>query len=177
MFFQCRDYRIFPCIKGNSVFTTVQKSYTQVHPYPASNVFGLLDPEAETKWLEHWSYTPIQRKEEGALSQHDIFTTPHHGEDETLWYTVRHYPKERFVEFIRFTPKAYVVHIELRVVSLAAEESQTLVSYNFTPVSDEGEQTLKGEILPLFDQHMQKWEAAINYYLCHGRPLTEDSDD
>lgn len=154
------------------VFSKYQKSYVQQHPFPADEVFRLLCPEEETKWLQNWEYKMIY-SESGGLETDAIFTTPHHGEQETIWYTVRHYPKERYVEFVRVTPEVAVAHIELRVAQLAPQKSQTLVSYTFTPLSTVGDSILKENILPSFNSNMKQWETSINYYLEHGGMLIQ----
>lgn len=109
--------------------------------------------------------------ESGRVEPHAIFTTPHHGQEDTVWYTVRHYPKERYVEFVRVTPGEMVAHIELRVVGNGSGKSQTLVSYTFTPLTDAGAEHLQGVVLPHFDEQMQGWEEAINHFLTTGNKL------
>ncbi|HAA20020.1 MAG TPA: hypothetical protein DCP28_15100 [Cytophagales bacterium] len=155
---------------SRALYTRIQKTYTQSHPHPADRVFPLLCPEEETKWLDHWSYQMIF-SESGGAEPHAIFTTPHHGEDDTVWYTVRHYPKERYVEFVRVTPGEMVAHIELRVVGQDDKSSQTLVSYTFTPLTDKGVERLQVEVLPQFEENMVGGEEAINYYLTTGNKL------
>lgn len=155
------------------MFARTTKTFTQLHPFSADRVFELLCPEEEAKWLQHWQHEMIY-SESGQVEQHAIFTTPHHGDNDTVWYTVRHYPKERYVEFVRVTPGDFVAHIELRVVSTGPETSETLVSYSFTPLTTDGREKLEELVLPSFTEQMKGWEAAINHYLQTGSMLQSE---
>ncbi len=146
------------------------KTYKQINNAPPEVVFPLLCPVREKDWLDGWDYKMIFSKS-GLIENGCVFSTPHHGIEETIWY-VSEYDKLNFkIEFVRFTPKEEVVKINIFLVDNGNSTTSVNITYQYTALSSIKNDWIKHKLDDEFEENMQWWEKAINYYIENGKKL------
>ena len=60
--------------------------------------YPLLCPVREADWFDGWQYNMIY-SESGLVEEGAVFTTPHEGEEDTVWIVKKHDPKKHEVAF------------------------------------------------------------------------------
>ncbi len=152
----------------------MQKTLSFIHHHSrnASEVFPLLCPVREKDWLDGWDFTMIHSIS-GLVEKGCVFSTPHHGEEQTLWEVCHHDPANFEVGFVRFTPNKNLVHIHIVVQNETSgkEESKSTINYVFTPLTEEEQESMNTTLEQEFIQSMTWWEKAINHYLATGLML------
>jgi hypothetical protein len=153
-------------------FKGVQKTLTfkQTNTGSQEEVFPLLCPVREADWLDGWSYTMIHSTS-GLIEQDCVFSTPHHGTLETIWY-VTHYDKTSFeIEFLRVTPGENVVKINIRLLPIDSRTTLIEINYQYTGLNEDQNKFIEDDLEKNFEQSMTWWEKAINHYLVTGKKL------
>jgi len=148
----------------------VSKTYQQINLAAPKEVFPLLCPVREKDWLEGWDYTMIH-SESGLIEEGCVFSTPHHGQHDTIWY-VTVYDKINFeIEFVRVTPEEEVVRINIRLNGREDGTTTSRISYEYTALNEQKNKWLKTKFEDSFRESMIWWEKAINHYLRTGEML------
>ncbi|GET22455.1 hypothetical protein [Prolixibacter denitrificans] len=148
----------------------VSKTYQQINLAAPKEVFPLLCPVREKDWLDGWDYTMIH-SESGLIEEGCVFSTPHHGQHDTIWY-VTVYDKINFkIEFVRVTPEEEVVRINIRLNGREDGTTTSRISYQYTALNDQKNEWLKTKFEDSFRGSMIWWEKAINHYLRTGEML------
>ncbi len=144
-------------------------NYIQKHPHSASDIFPLLCPKRECDWLDGWDYKMIH-SESGLIEEGCVFTTSHHGNEETVWKVAK-YDTENFgVSFVRVTPNKNVVQINIKVEPVAELQSKSHIRYDYVPLNSRRKMNT-AKMNADFITNMKWWEKAINYYLENGEML------
>lgn len=153
-------------------FQGQQKTFTyiQLNKGPIKAVFPLLCPVREADWLDGWSYKMIHSKS-GVIEQDCVFTTPHHGELETVWQVTLYDPEQYRIEFLRVTPQENVVRINIQLEPKSAEETYAHIRYQYTALNEEQNEFIEKNLETSFQSSMQWWEKALNHYLQTGTML------
>ena len=145
-------------------------NYTQINYGNIEDVFHLLCPVREKDWLDGWDYTMIQSKS-GVIEKDCVFTTPHHGEFETIWHVTQHDKLNYKVEFLRITPEENVVRINIRLKRIDEQQTKVFIDYQYTALNENQNNFINTELEQTFIESMQWWEKAINHYLETGEML------
>ena len=111
----------------------------------------------------------------GVVEEGCVFTTPHHGEQETVWTVTEYNPKDFKIAFVRVTPGDSVVRISINLEALEANSTYAFIEYEYTSLSVEQTKFLEEDLEKNFQTSMRWWEKAINYYLENGEMLLEDT--
>jgi len=145
-------------------------SYVQRLTGVATEIFPLLCPVNEEKWLPEWKPAVVY-SDCGKIEKHCIFVTDD-GHLSSVWVVSRYDPKRFELEFFKVTPDHSVVRIE---IALKADGSCTnaAITYNYTAIASDGAEFLAGFTEEHFRQFMQRWERALNHYLVHGCKLED----
>jgi hypothetical protein len=106
-------------------------------------VFPLLCPTREYEWIDGWNCRLVY-SESGLVEEGCIFVTDMPDEGPTVWVTVLHDPRDRRVEFVRFTPGIRVLNMQLRVEETAAGTSALHFRYTVTALSEKGNGQVDG---------------------------------
>ena len=141
-------------------------NYIQYHPYAAGDVFPLLCPKRECDWLHGWDYQMIH-SDSGLIEEGCVFTTSHHGKEETIWKVTKHDPEKFEVSFVRVTTNKNVVQIDIRVEPVTELQSKSHIMYAYVPL-DSGEKIIAAKMEAKFITNMKWWEKSINYFLENG---------
>jgi hypothetical protein len=132
-------------------------------------VFPLLCPVRESDWLEDWTcdlvYTVSGVAEPGC-----VFTTPHRGDTTTVWFMADHEPPRR-VRFVRVTPGAMVVEIDILLAPLGSGETEAAIRYTYTALGEQGRESLERSTEEEWLRMMEWWEKSMNHYLQTGERL------
>ena len=100
-----------------------------------------------------------------------VFTTPHHGESETVWTVTNYDPANFKIAFIRLTPGDSVVRISIKLEAIEPSSTYAYIEYEYTSLSAEQTKYLEDGLENNFHVSMRWWEKAINHYLENGEML------
>ena len=139
-------------------------TYRQLNTGNIQDVFPLLCPVRELDWLDGWQFTMIHSKS-GLVEQDCVFTTPHHGKSDTVWYVTMHDPASHKVEFVRVTPGESIVKINIALETFDQTTTQAHITYQYTGLSEEQSRFMETELEHEFKKSMMWWEKSINHYL------------
>ncbi|MEO1257793.1 MAG: hypothetical protein AAFZ15_03320, partial [Bacteroidota bacterium] len=127
--------------------------YTQINYGSMNEIFPLLCPVRETDWLDGWTYQMIYSKS-GLIEKNCVFSTPHHGELETIWHVTQHDEINHRVEFLRVTPKENVVRINIRLEKINDEQTRVFIDYQYTALNESQNNFIKTELQNIFNESM-----------------------
>jgi len=153
-------------------FKGLQKTFTyrQLNKAAPQDVFPLLCPVRECDWLDGWNYQMIH-SESGLIEKDCVFTTPMHGNEDTVWQVTQYDPESFRIEFVRFTPGDNVVKINIKLRKVHASLTESTITYRYTALSRDQNSYLEFELEQDFKNSMTWWEKAINHYLLTGEML------
>lgn len=168
------------CVEGRTLLTytgrmnafRVTRTYVQSLHSPRETVFPLLCPVREADWLEDWQCAMVY-SDSGVAEPGCVFTTPHHGDTETVWY-VADYEPPRHIRFVRVTPDTMVVDIDIALALNEDGPDRTVatVRYAYTALSDKGRDVLEPSTEEEWVRMMRWWEDSLNHYLRTGQRLS-----
>ncbi len=152
----------------------VTRTYRQtIHATP-DQVFPLLCPVREREWAEGWECEMLY-SESGLAEAGAVFTTPHHGESETVWVITGYEPSRR-IHFVRVTPGETTVDIEIVVEPLGERESNLDIRYTYTSLGPLGDRRIKALTEEAWRADMEFWERGMNHFLATGEMLHSGTD-
>jgi hypothetical protein len=156
-------------------FKGIQKtySYTQINNGSIKNVFPLLCPVREMDWLDGWNFKMIHSNS-GLIEKDCVFTTPHHGEYETVWHVTQYDKLNYKIEFLRVTPNENVVKINILLDRINVQQTKAIIDYQYTALNEEQNEFINNELGQSFIDSMKWWEKSINYYLASGKMLRKN---
>ena len=148
----------------------LSKTFRQFNTAPPNEVFPLLCPVREKDWIDGWEYKMIFSNS-GLIEKGCIFSTPNHGQKQTIWY-VTEYDKENYkIEFVRVTPDEEVVKINIHLMDNGNGTTSTNITYQYTALSEIRNDWIRNNLDNEFTENMIWWEKAINYYIEKGQKL------
>ena len=146
------------------------KTFKQINNAKPEVVFPLLCPVREKDWIDGWDYQMIYSKS-GLVENGCVFSTPHHGNENTIWI-VTSYDREKYsIEFVRVTPDEEVVKINIYLVDNENGTTTSNITYQYTGLSDNKNDWIVNKLDEEFKESMIWWEKAINHYLETGEKL------
>lgn len=156
-------------------FKGIQKtySYTQTNNGSIENVFPLLCPVRELDWLDGWNFKMIHSNS-GLIEKDCVFTTPHHGEYETVWHVTQYDKLNYKIEFLRVTPNENVVKINILLDRINVQQTKAIIDYQYTALNEEQNEFINNELGQSFIDSMKWWEKSIDYYLASGKMLRKN---
>ncbi len=148
------------------------RTYKQINNAKPDTVFPLLCPVREKEWLDGWDYTMIFSSS-GVIEKGCVFSTPHHGKEQTIWYVTEHDRKNHLIEFVRVTPSEEVVRINISLAGNMDGTTTSTIAYQYTALSPAKNYWIQNNLDEEFLESMIWWEKAINYFLEKGEKLME----
>ena len=145
-------------------------SYIQINHGGRAEVFPLLCPVREMDWLDGWEYKMVHSKS-GLVEKNCVFTTPHHGDQETVWHVTQYDPGNFKVEFLRVTPNENVVRINIRLEEISEKQTKAIIDYQYTALNETQNEFIRKDLEQSFKDSMLWWEKSINHYLKTGKKL------
>ena len=148
----------------------VTRTYTQQLLAEPAAVFPLLCPVREADWITGWD--PLAVYSDSGVAEPDcVFVTSAEPQN-AIWYITRHEPETGFLEMVKITPTvtATKLSIQLRHSETGTEAD---ITYMHTSLGPDGDTFLDSYTEDYYAGFMQAWESRLNYYLQHGRALTD----
>ena len=128
-------------------------------PLPVSQAFRFFEPEGERAWAPGWNpvyvYPASGQPEKGM-----VFTTGE-GADHTLWIVLGHAPSAGTVEYARITPGARLAIVRVQCAAVDEERARVTVSYEFTGLSEAGNEYVRSMNEDAFRAFIDSWGEAI----------------
>jgi hypothetical protein len=146
------------------------RTYEQSNNAPPDVVFPLLCPVREKDWIDGWDYKMIF-SESGLIEKDCVFSTPHHGNEQTIWYVTVHDKENYKIEFVRVTPNEEVVKINIYLIDNGNGTTTSNITYRYTALNSNKNLWIKEKLDSEFKENMIKWEKAINFYIETGKKL------
>jgi len=150
----------------------ISRKYIQINAGQPDKVFPLLCPVRESEWLPHFKakviYSSTGFSEDGAIFQ----TT--HGDDEIITWIITKYNLNSLIEMTYIIPNIKIVRINIYLVNHDKEHTETTIRYTQTGLTERGNAEVEKFTEERFNQQMENWEKAINYYLIHGKIISSD---
>lgn len=150
----------------------ISREYTQINAGPPEKVFPLLCPVRESEWAPHFKakviYSSTGISEDGA-----IFQTTH--DDVIVTWIITKYNPNSLIEMIYIIPNEQVVSINIQLVNHDKKHTKTTIRYTKTGLTERGNTEVEKFTEESFNQQMEHWEKAINYYLLHGRIISSEN--
>lgn len=150
----------------------ITREYRQTIKATPEKVFPLLCPVREAEWLDGWRYNTIY-SESGIVEAGAVFSTPHEGEEDTIWIVTKHDSETLEVEFARFTHKSRTCVLRIAVKSKDENSSYVDVSYTYTGITPAGNNFIDNFTQEEFLELVTFWEQSMNYYLETGNRLNK----
>ena len=157
---------------NNSGFTArrITRRYRQTINAPPESVFPLLCPVREADWLDGWQYAMIY-SESGLIEEGAVFSTPHEGEEDTVWIVTKHDPEKREIEFARFTPNSRTCVLRIAVGADTENRSFVEIAYTYTATTPAGNDFIEELTEETFLKAVVFWEKSLNHFLETGEKL------
>ena len=148
----------------------ITRTYCQTINATPEKVFLLLCPVREADWLDGWQYAMIY-SDSGLIEEGAVFSTPHQGEENTVWIVTKHDPEKREVEFTRFTHKSRTCVLRIAVRPKDENSSHVDISYTYTGITPAGNDFIDNFTEEAFLEAVTFWEKSVNYFLETGERL------
>jgi len=148
----------------------VEHAFRQTLFSRPENIFPLLCPVMETKWVDGWDPKVVFTKS-GFAEQDCIFINA----DNSVWVISKYDPEDYFVEFIKLVPETVVGKFAIRLISQKENITFAEIRYSYTAIGPGGKKFLEQFTTEQFTDFMQTWESELNYYLQHGTKKPTDS--
>jgi hypothetical protein len=150
----------------------ILRTYRQTINAPPESVFPLICPVREADWLDGWQHAMIYSKS-GLIEEGAVFSTPHAGEGDTVWIVTRYDPKEREIEFARFTPNSRTCVLTIAVRPGATLRSYVDIAYTYTATTPAGNDFIDRLTEETFLAAVVFWEKSMNHFLATGKKLVK----
>jgi hypothetical protein len=148
----------------------ITRRYRQTIGAPPESVFPLLCPVREAEWLDGWRYAMIY-SESGMIEEGAVFSTPHEGEEDTVWIVTKHDPEKWEIEFTRFTPNSRTCVLRIAVGADTENRSLVDIAYTYTATTPAGNDFIEGLTEETFLKAVVFWETSMNHFLETGEKL------
>ena len=131
---------------------------------PAGILFPLFSAEGEKLWVPGWDYDNIM----GSTDLHEdyIFLTASHDHASAgaIWLVKRYDPDAYFVQFYKIEPEDKVGVITVHCVELEKNLTEVAVTYQYTGLSDRGNQFVASFDSSAYEDFINEWERLLNSY-------------
>jgi hypothetical protein len=146
----------------------VQKSASFVVNTTIEKAFPLFGPIREKEWAAGWEPQVIYAINQ-EVEKHMIFKTTanHHDESEYLRVITQYIPNDYFIEYtVSTAQRLWFISVRCRP---KGKSTSVTVTYNYTGLTEQGNQLNKAALDKMFAHDLKDWEEAINYYLATGK--------
>lgn len=151
-------------------YQRVERSFTQTIEAAPEKVFELICPVREREWLDGWDCEIIFSRS-GLAEQDAVFRSVDPDGGEVLWLISRHDRENFFVELLRISPASRLGKVRVQLAPCGAEQTAATITYQFTALSEAGNQFVANFTEEHYHAFMGWWEKSMNHYLKTGRRL------
>ncbi len=139
---------------------------------PKEDLFPLLCPIRESEWMPGFSAQIIYSKS-GFAELNCIFQTGSKELNKTIWI-IPIFEKNKFIEFIYHEKSSKIVIIKLSLTAISEVQASLQVEYNYTGLSEEGNNKLDKITEESFKNQINSWEVCLNYYFENGTRIPDE---
>ena len=126
---------------------------------PAAEAFELFTPEGERAWVPGWDPRYVYPR--GPVPEKGMVFTTGEGAEAALWLISRYEPAAGDVEYIRVTPGSRMAIVRVRCAPRAASSARVTVSYEYTGLSDAGNDYVRAMDEAAYAKFIESWGEAI----------------
>jgi len=145
--------------------------YTQHLEGDPDQIFPLLCPVREKEWVRGWNPERVI-SESGIAEMGCVFTTVDKFGPST-WFVSTYDRVHHHIEFVKFTPGAFVVFISIRLQSIDPGRTTAKCRYQYTAVGPAGRDFVAGFTEAMYLEFMREWESELNHFLLTGTKIEE----
>jgi len=145
--------------------------YTQHLDDDPDEIFPLLCPVRETEWVRGWDPETVI-SESGLAEMGCVFTTVDEFGTST-WFVSVYDRDDHHIEFVKFTPRYFVVLVSIRLRSIEPGRTAAECRYQYTAVGQAGRDFVAGYTGAKYLEFMREWESELNHFLRTGMKLDE----
>ena len=109
--------------------------------------------------------------ESGLVEEGAVFSTPHKGEEDTVWIVTSYDPEKHDVAFARFTHNSRTCVLKIAVKSKDGNSSYVDVTYTYTGITHAGNDFIDNITEEAFLEAVTFWEKSMNYFIETGERL------
>lgn len=149
----------------------ITHTYTQTIQATPGKIMPLYCPVRELDWCENWD-PKVVYSNSGLVEQDCVFITSH-GETDITWVVSDYDTTTGHVEMFYLIPEVLLTKLEIQLTPLDESQTQAVLIYSKTSLSETGDQVLKDFTRVSYDLMMDSWEKAMNHYLKTGKMLTD----
>ena len=155
----------------------IQKPYSQEHTYtqhlsaPPAQVFPLLCPVREAKWVPDWE-PRLVISNSGVNEEDCIFVMPDDPHD-AIWVVTEWNPVTYVVKFVKVMPGKAVCRIAMQLTAGPGNSTCAEITYSYTALSEAGKKLVDGFTAEHYEKFiMFEWEHALNHFLTTGKMVS-----
>ncbi len=147
-----------------------RRSYTQNLQAPPTEVFPLLCPVGEEKWVPGWD-PRLVISDSGVAEKDCVFITPG-SPAAAIWVVTGYNPTDFSLEMYKITPDHTVGRLDISLTASGSSATRAEVTYTYTSLGGAGDTFLEEFTEAWYVDFMKNWERALNHYLSTGCKIT-----
>ena len=146
----------------------VSKTATITINNKIASVFPLFGAFKERKWPKDWNPTLIYPSTE-VIEEGTTFKTPGHGHDEKefIWRVSKFEAENFLIQYLVSSENRYWT-ITIKCVPIGDNKTSATITYTFIGLNELGNQLNRHFLQRLYNDNLENWQDAINYYLSYG---------
>lgn len=145
------------------------KKYEQKLNASPKEVFPLLCPTMEYKWIQPWKCDMVY-SESGYAEDNCVFKTDFPGDLEAETWIVSQYQRNKTIQFIRFN-NSIVIRQNIFLVDNEDNTTTAIWEQLMTGLNDEGNKFIEQYTDEVYFDEVSTLEQMLNYYLDKGEML------
>ncbi len=147
----------------------IKHEYSQILLASPEVVFPLLCPVEEEKWVPGWN--PDFVKSFSGVAEHNCVFQTTEKSVSSVWIVNCFEPEPLYLEMYKVTPGHTVGQLCIQLFAHNQKQTKADISYEYTSLSETGDEFLKNFTSDYYIKFMQNWENAINHFLKTGEKI------
>ncbi len=150
----------------------ISREYKQINYGDPNEVFPLLCLVRESDWLPNF-HADVIYSLTGISEDGGIFQTDDDDGNQIPWIITRYEPN-KLIEMIYLVPDVRVVRINIQLTPKNKQLTEINIIYTQTGLSEKGNIEVNKFTEERFNEQMDYWEKAINYYLKNNKLISSE---
>jgi hypothetical protein len=145
----------------------VRRSHTIHVDAAADDVFPLLTPAGEERWVDGWKPAYLHPRS-GETQAGMVFTTGA-GDDFTCWMLADYDPVRHTERYVRVTPASRFGIVEVACEPEGARRTRVTVSYTYTALTEAGNAFIDAFTEESYREMLEEWRRLMTAHLARTR--------
>jgi hypothetical protein len=141
----------------------VYRAHTIRVDAPVDDVFALLTPAGEERWVEGWKPVYLHPSS-GETRQGMVFATGA-GEDQTFWMLADYDAEEHTERYARVTPASRFGVVEVACEGEGARRTRVTVAYAYTALTEAGNAFIEAFTDESYREMIEEWRRLMSAHL------------